>query len=87
MTSSQSLRPRHTTGTDLDDRLNELVLSNPKADAAIVREGLRLVQELRSAGVKDQGYDLASPYGASVHSADEGVWHGTPPEPSKGQDS
>lgn len=57
------------------DRLSDLLAANPKADGATVREGLRLVDQLREAGVAEHVYDLASPYGRATHSADDGVWN------------
>lgn len=78
MISSPSHPQRHTTVTRQhpQDEVATLAASNPRVDARVVREGLLLVAELRKAGVMGQGYDLASPYGSTVHGAGEKAWLG-----------
>lgn len=64
------------TVTDRAQRhhLDSLLAANPGVDAAVVREGMRFVKQLRESGVEDHTYNLGSPYGRAIHGADEGTW-------------
>lgn len=56
-----------------DETAKRVAASNPNVDAKILRKTLKLVRELRKAGIEQKQYDLAPPFTKLRHRSDPGV--------------
>jgi len=51
--------------------LKKIIKNNPRVDAKQLAEGIKLLEELRNAGLQRRGYKLLPPYsGKRVHRVD-----------------